>query len=184
MNTDEIKLLFTYSAWADDRILVQCAKLSHEQYAAVSTIGISFGSMRGTLVHLVDGIWQWRITCEGYYAKLLTDAEYLATELTEDQYPTLKSLLERWVIERQKMTAYVNTLTDEQLNGVLRYTLGSKNNPDGVIRERIVWHCLFQLINHSTQHRSEAAALLTIYAHSPGDMDFTLFLNEYYHLPD
>jgi hypothetical protein len=31
---------------------------------------------------------------------------------------------------------------------------------------------------HATQHRSEGAVLLTSYGQSPGDFDFTLFLNE------
>ena len=43
-------------------------------------------------------------------------------------------------------------------------------------RDRILWHCLYHVVNHGTQHRSEAAALLTDYGSSPGDLDFTLFL--------
>lgn len=32
--------------------------------------------------------------------------------------------------------------------------------------------------NHGTQHRSEAAAILTGYDYSPSSLDFTAFLNE------
>lgn len=45
-------------------------------------------------------------------------------------------------------------------------------------RERLLWHCLLHVVNHGTQHRSEAAAILTGYGRSPGDLDFTAFLNE------
>lgn len=47
-----------------------------------------------------------------------------------------------------------------------------------LVRERVVWHILVDALSHATQHRSEAAALLTLYGQSPGDYDLTLFLNE------
>jgi uncharacterized damage-inducible protein DinB len=42
----------------------------------------------------------------------------------------------------------------------------------------VLWHCLLHVANHGTQHRAEAAAILTAYGASPGDLDVTLFLNE------
>jgi len=34
------------------------------------------------------------------------------------------------------------------------------------------------VVNHGTQHRSESAALLMRFGRSPGDMDFTLYLDQ------
>jgi uncharacterized damage-inducible protein DinB len=50
--------------------------------------------------------------------------------------------------------------------------------PGNIVRERVLWHLLFDAVNHGTQHRSEAGVLLTRYGQSPGDMEFSLFLNE------
>ena len=85
MKTDEIRLLYDYNAWADARILAACARVSPEQYAAPTTIGTGRGGLRATMVHMLDNLWQWRITLQGYYREPLADeAAYDATELHED----------------------------------------------------------------------------------------------------
>ena len=121
MKADEIRLMFEYMDWANGRILIQLDNLTHEQYITPTGLGISFKSLRGTMVHMLDSIWQWRITFQGYYDHLLTDAEYAATELTEDQIPTLAALLERWEVETREMRAYIDALDDEKVNGLLHY---------------------------------------------------------------
>ncbi len=171
MKVDEIKLLYDYNDWSDARLLAACARVSPEQYAAPASYGR--GGLRATMVHLLDNLWQQRITLQGYYQKpLVNEAAYDATELHEEAFPTLTMLQERWRIEQQEMQAYLDTLTEETLNSTIRYVI------PGALRERVVWHILLDVILHATQHRSEAAALLTGYGQSPGDFDFTLFLNE------
>jgi uncharacterized damage-inducible protein DinB len=38
------------------------------------------------------------------------------------------------------------------------------------------WHMVMQMVTHGAQHRSEAAAVLTAYGESPGDLDFLFFI--------
>jgi uncharacterized damage-inducible protein DinB len=172
MKIDEIKQLYDYNDWADARLLAACARVRPEQYAAPGSYGR--GGLRATMVHILDNLWQQRITLQGYYQEpLANEAAYDATELHEDAFPTLAVLQERWVIEQQEMWAYLDTLTDETLNGTIRYVI------PGAMREFVVWHILLDVIIHATQHRSEAAALLTGYGQSPGDFEFTLFLNKH-----
>ena len=171
MKIDEIKLLYGYNDWADARILAACARVSPEQYAAPTSYG--HGSLRATMVHILDNIWQQRITLQGYYQEPLADeAAYDATELHEDAFPTLAALQDRWITEQREMRAYIDTLTGETLNGTIRYVI------PGAVREHVVWQILLDVILHAAQHRSEAAALLTGYGQSPGDYDFTLFMTE------
>ena len=171
MKIDEIKLMCDYNDWADARLLAACARVSPEQYAAPGSYGR--GGLRATMVHILDNLWQQRITLQGYYREPLADeAAYDATELHEDAFPTLAMLQGRWMIEQREMRAYLDTLTEETLNGMIRYVI------PGVVRERIVWHFLTAALLHLMQHRSEAAVLLTGYGQSPGDLEFTLFLDE------
>ena len=173
MKIDEIKLLYEFNDWADARILAACTRVTPEQYAAPTSCGNGWGALRATMVHLLDSTWQARIALQGFYNEpLADDAAYDATELHEDAFPTLAMLQERWMIEQQEMRAYLDTLTEETLNGTIRYVI------PGAIREHVVWHILLDVIIHATQHRSEAAALLTGYGQSPGEFDFTMFLNE------
>jgi uncharacterized damage-inducible protein DinB len=173
MKIDEIKLLYDYNDWCDARLLAACARVTPEQYVAPAPTWIGWGSLRATMVHMIDNIWQWRITLQGFYNEPLADqAAYDATEIHEDAIPTFVALQERWMAEQQEMRAVIDSLTDEALDSTIRYVIPGK------VRVRVVWHILLDTTYHATQHRTEAAALLTSYGQSPGDFDFTLFLNE------
>src|SRR3954454_24089134 len=74
MQVEEIKLLYEYNAWADARLLAACARVSAEQYAAPTDLGTGHAGLRATMVHLLDNLWQWRITLQGFYQEPLGDA--------------------------------------------------------------------------------------------------------------
>jgi len=164
MNIQDVLLIYDYNYWANNCILTASEKVSAEQYAAPASF--PFGGLRGTLVHILNAEYGWQ--------RIFQSGDGAAPDLTEEQFPTLAGLQERWREEEKAMRAYLAGLHDEDLPGPLRY----KNN-SGVNRERVLWHCLLHVVNHGTQHRSEAAALLTDYSQSPGDLDFTVFLNDY-----
>ena len=96
-----------------------------------------------------------------------------APDLKEADFPTLAAIQKRWDEEEKAMRAYITTLRDEDINGHRHYT-----NEKGEPRDFILWHCLLHVVNHGTQHRSEAAALLTDYSSSPGNLDLTVYLIE------
>jgi uncharacterized damage-inducible protein DinB len=181
MKADEIRLCFEYNYWANRRILAACEGAGEERYAAST----GPGSLRATLVHVVDSEWGWRTICgRGFVAAgasprgAAPENPWDLRELTEADLPTLDALKDRWQTEEREMRAYLAGLTDEALNGSVRYRIDS-----GTVRDRLLWHCLLHVVNHGTQHRAEAAALLTGMGYSPGDVDLTVFLNEHLHLP-
>jgi uncharacterized damage-inducible protein DinB len=164
MNIQDIKLIYEYNYWSNKRILVASAKVSHEQFSAPASF--PYGGLRGTLLHILDAEWGWRM--------FLQNNDWSAPDLNEAEFPTLLEFESRWHEEETAMRKYLASLNDQDLI-IHRYY----NTPEGESRDRILWHCLLHVVNHGTQHRSEAAALLTNYDSSPGDLDFTVFLNEY-----
>jgi len=164
VNTRDMLTLYDYNYWATRRILAASEHVSQEQFLIPTTH--SFGSLRGTLVHTLDSECAWRMLCQHQ-----TLAYFRAME--EDAFPTVDVVAQRWGEEEHAMREYLAHLTDDDLTEYIRYT-----TPEGDKRERVMWHCLLHVVNHGTQHRSEAAAILTEYGHSPGDLDFTAFLNE------
>ena len=165
MNLQDIRDLYEYNYWANHRILAMTEKVAPEQFVAPSSH--SFSSLQGTLLHLLDAEWHWRL--------LLQKGEvWVEPDLEAADFPTAAALQQRWQEEEQAMWAYLNSLRDEDLTGIIRYEIDGGT----IVRERLLWHCLFHVVNHGMQHRSEAANLLTIYGQSPGDIDFTYFLNE------
>ena len=174
MNIQDIHLLYEYNYWANKRILAASANITQERFLASGSF--PYGGLRGTLVHALDSEWSWRHLIESIglasESKEFDWANW--SELKEADFPTIDVLETRWREEETAMRAYLANLSDSDMEGHLRYTTDT-----GIKRDRILWHCLLHVVNHGTQHRSEAAALLTEYGHSPGDLDFTVFLNEY-----
>lgn len=162
MRQQDLMTLYAYNDWANERILAAAAQISQEQFSAPGTH--SLGSLHSILLHALDTEYGWRVRCQHNQG---------SPELREADFPDVQALRQRWGAEQLEMRAYLASLGDDNLAGLVRYTIDS-----GEKRERVLWHCLLHVVNHGTQHRSEAAALLTEYGHSPGDLDFTLFLNE------
>ncbi|NOT05047.1 MAG: hypothetical protein HOP27_10665 [Anaerolineales bacterium] len=162
MNIQDIQLIYNYNYWANGKILEASQKVTEEQFLAPASF--PFGGLRGTLVHTLDAERGWL---------RLFEKKPFGADLNLDDFPTVKSIDERWREEEKAMRAYLANLKDEDMESHLHYTADS-----GAKRDRILWHCLLHVANHGTQHRSEAAALLTDFGASPGDLDFTVFLNE------
>jgi len=162
MNNQDIALLYKYNRWANAKILNAASHVTSEQFLAPATF--PHGGLRGTLVHTLFAEWIWRHRWEGTSP---------VVRIKPEDFPTFESLRARWTDEEKLLMSFVENVTDERLNSHFFYTT-TKGEP----HERILWHVMAHLVNHGTQHRSEAAALLTDFGHSPGDIDLVYFLSE------
>lgn len=156
--THLITQLIRYNFWADERILDACAQLPDEAFTRRLTPDPGWGSLRGILVHALDAEVGWRAVLQGQSDGFI---------LEEDNFPDPGSLRESWAAERDAWLAYAAGLTDEQLN---RDT-GAVHD-QGMLARQVIVH----VVNHGTQHRAEAAAILTGYGLSPGELDFDVYL--------
>jgi uncharacterized damage-inducible protein DinB len=162
MKKEEIVTLYRYNAWANARILDTAAQVTAEQFLAPAPF--SHGGLRGTLVHTLFAEWLWRQRWEGH-----SPTEWL---LPED-FPSFASLRSRWQMEATALLAFVENLNDTDLDKPIHY-----RRTGGEPNENILWHLMLHLVNHGTQHRIEAAAMLTGFGCSPGDLDLIVFLRE------
>ncbi|NJN82228.1 MAG: hypothetical protein HC802_08080 [Caldilineaceae bacterium] len=163
MQTNDILTLYDYNYWATERLLRAAARLTQEQFLADGPM--SFGGVRSTLAHTLGAEWIWRKRCQEGVSPTAIPAP--------TEYPDFATLQQRWLEEQSAMLAYVATLDDETLSKPLAYR-GTNGDPFSVT----LWQILAHVVNHGTQHRSEAAALLTNLGHSPGDIDMILFFRE------
>src|SRR5947207_8873983 len=131
MKVDEIKLVYEYNYWAIWRILTTCDKVSPDQYVVPTSYG-GYASLRATLVHTLSSEWTWRIAFREYFVALDTLNESVPAselklwkieEITEDDLPTLDALKERWQVQEREMRSYLDNLSDQDLNGLVRYLI-------------------------------------------------------------
>ena len=159
----DILTLYDYNYWANARVLGAAAQVSPAQFLAPA--GLSHGSLRGTLVHILSAEWVWRMRCQAGASP--------AALLAEEEFTTLAALGLRWNEEEQAMRGFLASLDDKALRRSIRYT-----NTRGITFETILWQILFHVVNHGAQFRAEAAVRLTQLGHSPGDLDFIAFVRE------
>ena len=159
MDSFEIQELFRYNQWANHLILESAEKAGPERFLAHSPS--SFGSLRGTLVHIYGAEYIWRMR----FDKGISPSSLPA----ENDFPDLVSLKTAWEQEMLAMEPYTKRLGGEIPNSI-KYT-----NTRGVNFETSLWQIMLHLVNHGTQFRSEAGMLLSSWGFSPGDVDMIAF---------
>lgn len=156
-----IRTLYRYNAWANARILNTAAHLSPEQFRAGG--GVSFDSVRDTLVHTMSGHWMYLERWRGRSPRAMLDPR---------DFPELAPVRARWDEVERDTQAFLGDLRDPHLARLIAYT-----NTEGERWAYPLWQQMIHLVNHSTQHRSEAAVMLTQLGFSPGWLDFLYFID-------
>ncbi len=157
-----VRTLYRYNEWANARIVAATGRLSPEQLSAPGDTG--HGSVHETLVHIMAAQWIWLARWNGTSPASMPSAA---------EFPDLTSLRRRWEQIESDTRRFVTTQTEEDLNRVVAY-----RNTRGERWTYPLWQQVVHQVNHATQHRSEIAATLTRFGHSPGDLDLLVFVDE------
>jgi uncharacterized damage-inducible protein DinB len=144
MTPEEMRVLYEYNAWANRRALEAATALSTEQFTRA--LGSSFSSVRDTLAHICAGEWVWLERFQGRSPAAFPDAQ---------QFTTAAGLREHWHAQDAGLLAFVNGLTQDDLNRVMEY----KTFKFGVYRNPL-WQSMQHVVNHGTYHRGQVPTLL------------------------
>ena len=153
--------VYAYSAWANARILDTAAQLTPEQF---TTSGDGFGSIRDTLVHTAPPSgcgWNGGVPPRR------------PSSWDPADFPDVATLRSHWEEVEVTTSAYVASLREHDLARVVSYV-----NFQGKTWAYPLWQQLLHQVNHATQHRSEAALLLTRLGYSPGWLDLLVYVDE------
>ncbi|MCY3782076.1 MAG: DinB family protein [Chloroflexi bacterium] len=161
MKVEDIKLYYAYNEWANNRILDAAENVPQKQLKTPNEFG--WGNLLGALVHILDAEYGW------FCFLFDRDDEGI---LDPEKFADVPALRQRWQRQNAVTRQCLETLADDDLARV------HSSQREGRQYEWVLWQALVHVVNHGTQHRAECAALLTGFGHSPGDMDFTLFLRQ------
>lgn len=153
MDPADVRYLFAYDRWATEKVLDQLGGVAPELWGREGVVGDR--GLGTILVHMLGAHQRWRLAFEG-------SQESPSPE--EEPLPSSDDLVARWRSELEATDAFLTEVTP----GFLAHV------EDGVTAAVMLQH----LANHGTQHRSEAALLLTQAGRSPGELDLIFYAED------
>lgn len=165
MNQEYIQRLLNYTEWANELALDAAAKLPNEDLCR--NVGISHGSIFGTLLHMAGAEWIW---LERWHGRSPAKAEAWAKWTTE-VCADLPALKERWSQLCDQRTAFVAELDDARLNQDLAFKLLS-GDPSSMRLIDQMQH----VVNHATMHRGQIVGMIRQLGIDPPATDLIFYL--------
>jgi len=157
-----VRDLLLYMLWADRHMLravreVRPADLTRDT-------GTSFGSLLGTMAHMVGSQRMWLSRFSG---------RPLDHVPTAADFPDLLSWIHGWEETASEVEAFLAGLTPEQLAAPVTWTTTT-----GETHTRPLWQPVIHLVNHTTYHRGQVASLLRQMGYQPPATDLIHFFIE------
>ena len=154
MQADDVRFMFDYDEWATRRLFAVMDALDPDVWSRTNVVDER--GLGGILVHQLGALMRWRHRL----GRLDGDLPRPEREPLPTPYELLGRFEAEWSAYSGWETSWSDEMMDYPVNGVP------------------IWQWLVHVVNHGTQHRSEAAALLTAEGSSPGDLDLAEYAEE------
>ncbi len=157
-STHYIRLMASYNQWMNIKLYEAAAKLPADELAADK--GAFFGSLLGTLNHIVNGdtIWLRRFAALFAANTALEPIRQLPqpTGLGQIQFTDLALLAQRRQLIDAAVLAWADTVTQADLDQTLHYV-----NSRGEVGDKPFFSVAMHFFNHQTHHRGQCTTLLS-----------------------
>src|SRR5687767_4212342 len=141
---DDLARLLDYTVWANHRAMRATATAPATEFSR--DLGASFGSLRGTLAHIMWVEWVWLERWKGLSPNRLPD---------ESEFANILALRDRWTIIEDHRRAWLEALPESGVVEVIAY-----RTFEGRPYQAPLWQLVQHLANHSTYHRGQVTTML------------------------
>lgn len=165
MNVADIKHLFDYTEWANDRAIDAAERLPDEDLRR--DFGISHKSILGTLLHMAGAEWIWLERWNGR-----SPAKVEAWSLwTSESCADLAALKKRWADVTDERSRYVSELDEAKLDAELPFKLLSGDASSMRLADQMQ-----HVVNHATLHRGQVVGMIRQLGIEPPSTDLLFYL--------
>lgn len=160
------QMMASYNTWQNEQMRAAAEKLTEAELRADQ--GAFFGSIMGTMNHLLWGDLSWMARFDG--------GDFPEGSIEES--PTHTPTLAVWSAERFRTDGRIKQWSDKlhniDLQGDITWFSGSQNRDVAVPLAQAIVH----FFNHQTHHRGQVHSLLTAAGQTIGDTDLVFMPQE------
>jgi uncharacterized damage-inducible protein DinB len=157
MTSPEACLHLRYSAWASRKLVDASRAVPDVDFE--KAVGISHGSLLGTLTHILWADWLW-------FTRVI--------EPMEKPGETREALETVWPQLQEKWITWADHASDAEINRVVEY----KSILDGQLARTPAWQIVLHVVNHATLHRGQAMGMMRQMGVAPPHTDLMNFYRE------
>lgn len=154
-----VREMLLYMLWADRLMLKAVREVSPEDLTRDA--GISFGSLLGTMVHMLGSQRLWLSRFSGGPVER-------RPELAD--FPDLPAWIHGWEETAAGIEAFLASLTEEQVAAEITWV-----DTEGPIYTRPLWQPVIHMVNHNTYHRGQVVSLMRQLGYEPPKTDMIRF---------